>query len=124
MRSVVFHASPQLNGVNPGFPQNRSRIFNSHKIEQQICREIAASTDHCMRKSGYLCSPSNGRIELWRRVTVLGDAKKRSICRAEETVSHVQGIVEGKSAFVCGSKHRQQHRHFDRARSMKPTVAA
>src|SRR5262245_10694577 len=63
-------------------------------------------------------------MELRRRVAVLGDAKRRSICCAKKTVSHVQRVVEAKSAFICRSKYREKDCHFDRACSMKPTIAA
>src|SRR5205814_8993306 len=89
VRAVVFHASPQLNPVNLRFSQNLPRILHSHKIEQQISGEMAAPTDHCVRKRGYLRGASNSRIQLWRRVAILADAKKRSVCCAEKTVSHV-----------------------------------
>ena len=42
-----------------------------------------------MRKRGDLRGPSNSRIQFWRRVAILADAKDRSICCAKETVSHV-----------------------------------
>jgi hypothetical protein len=87
--TVVFHASPELNPVNLRFPQNRPRIFHTHKIEQQIGREITAAADHCVRKRGDLRGPSNSRVQLRRRVAILADAKDRSVCCAEETVSHV-----------------------------------
>ena len=41
----------------------------------QIGRQIAAPTDHCVRKRGDLRGPSNGCVQLRRRVAILADAK-------------------------------------------------
>jgi hypothetical protein len=36
----------------------------------------------------------------------------------------VQGVIEPKPALICRSKYSKQYCHLDRARSMKPSVAA
>src|SRR5262249_38486666 len=79
---------------------------------------------HCMCKCRDLRGATNGRMELRCSVPILAKAKRRSVCCAEETVSHVQRVIEAISAFVRRSKYREQRRHLDGTRRMKPAVAA
>jgi hypothetical protein len=123
VRVVIFHTSAQFYTVNLRFPQNASHIFDADKLQQQIGREIAAPTDHRVRKRRYFRCSSNCRIELGCCIAILGQAKNGSICRAEKTVPNVQRVIKSKTAFVCGTKYGEQHCHFDRACSMKPPVA-
>ncbi len=59
------------------------------KSSSKLAARLLLPTDHCVRKRGDLRGPSNSRVQLRRRVAILADAKDRSICCAEETVSHV-----------------------------------
>ena len=89
MGRMVLNASPQFDTAGLRILQDLSCIFHPHKIEQQIRREIAARRNHSLRKVGNLRCPSDCLVQFGHRVRIWFEAKRRSVCCADKTISHV-----------------------------------
>src|SRR5882724_9390999 len=123
MCCMILDTSPQLHAVHLRIPQNLSRVLHTEKLEQQIRREIAACSNHSFCERGNFRCSSNRLVQFRHRIRVAVEVKRRAVCCADKTISHVQRVIELKSPLVCRAKSRKKHCDLDRARSMKPTVA-
>src|SRR5437870_8602177 len=100
MCRMVLNASPKFHPVHLRIPEDLSRIFHTEKIEQQICPEIAARSNHSFRERGKFPCPPDGLIQLRHRVGAGVEVKRRAACCAEETISHAQRVPQMKPALA------------------------
>jgi hypothetical protein len=123
-RLVVFDATRQIDAANAMTREHLLSRIHLDEVNQQVRCEVAARHDHVAREITNPHCLADCSVHTLVSIAPDRHAERCAVDETQKSVADMKAGIEREPSRINGAKQGKQHGHLDRARRVKPAIAA